>query len=196
MTDWSRLVEQLRGATYRFGVVEPGSSTYKVELDAALTDAEVERTERLFSFRFPPDLRAFLQTALPRSPHFPDWRSGDVARLRHWLDAPRRGILFDVENNDYWHPDWAARPCMAEAALSVAAAGIQAAPRMIPVFGHRMMPAEPYRSGNPVFSIHQTDIVCYGFDLADSLRREFSLAGREAWPDAIQPIPFWSGCAR
>jgi len=196
VTDWRALTEQLRGAPYHFGVMEPGSTTYQVEFDAGLTDAEVERTERQYQFRFPPDLRAFLQTALPKGVHFPDWRAGESARLRGWLDAPRRGILFDVEHSDYWHPDWGARPCMIEAALSVASEGVQAAPRLIPVFGHRMMPAEPHRSGNPVFSIHQTDIICCGFDLADYLRSEFRLAGREAWPDAIQPIPFWSGCAR
>lgn len=196
MTDWRGLIEQLRGVPYHFGVIEPGSATYHVEFDTGLTDAEVERTERQYQFRFPPDLRAFLQTALPRGAHFPDWRAGESARLRDWLDAPRRGILFDVEHNDYWHPDWAARPCMIEAALSVASEGVRAAPRLIPVFGHRMMPAEPRRSGNPVFSIHQADIICCGFDLADYLRREFRLPGRVGWPDAIQTIPFWSGCAR
>jgi hypothetical protein len=73
---------------------------------------------------------------------------------------------------------------------------VKAAPRLIPVFGNRMIPAEPHQAGNPVFSIHQADIICYGFDLADYLRREFSLEGREAWPDAIRPIRFWSACAQ
>jgi len=41
-----------------------------------------------------------------------------------------------------------------------------------------MMPAEPHQTENPVFSIHQADIICYGFDLADYLRREFNLEGR------------------
>src|SRR4051794_40981771 len=79
---WRNLITQLHG---------------KVELDSGLSDAEVERTEQQFDFRFPPDLRAFLQAALPRGAQFPDWRSGDAGRLRDWLDVPRRGILFDVE---------------------------------------------------------------------------------------------------
>ena len=62
--------------------------------------------------------------------------------------------------------------------MSVASEGVKAAPRLIPVFGHRMMPAEPHQTENPVFSIHQADIICYGFDLADYLRREFNLEGR------------------
>jgi hypothetical protein len=181
MTRWHALIAELLG---------------RVEFDPGLTDAEVERTQQQFDFVFPPDLRELLQVALPRGTQFPDWRSGDVARLRDWLDVPRRGILFDVEYNDYWHPDLNARPCMLEDALSVASEGVKAAPRLIPVFGHRMIPAEPHQAGNPVFSIHQADIICYGFDLADYLRREFSLEGREAWPDEIRPIRFWSACAQ
>jgi len=181
MTDWRSLTLQLRD---------------KVEFDSGLTDAEVERAQQQFEIRFPPDLREFLQIGLPRGPQFPDWRSGEQGRLRDWLDVPRRGILFDVEYNDYWHPDLNARPCMLEDALSVASEGVRAAPRLVPVFGHRMIPAEPHEAGNPVFSIHQADIICYGFDLADYLRREFRLEGREAWPDEIRRIRFWSACAQ
>jgi hypothetical protein len=42
-----------------------------IEFDAGLTDAEVARIEGQFAFRFPPDLREFLQTALPRGERFP-----------------------------------------------------------------------------------------------------------------------------
>ena len=163
-----------------------------VEFDPGLTDAEVERAQQRFEFQFPPDLRAFLQTALPRGPLFPDWRAGDDARLRDWLDGPRQGILFDVEENDFWHPDWNARPCMIEDALSVASEAVKSAPRMIPIFAHRMIPAEPHQPGNPVYSVHQTDIIYYGFDLADYLRHEFNLPDRAAWPAKIRPIRFWS----
>src|SRR3569833_2895834 len=105
MTDWRSLVTQLRG---------------RVDLDSGLTDAEVERAQQQFALRFPPDLREFLQTALPRGPQFPDWRSGEQGHLRDWLDFPRRSLLFEVEYNDYRHPDLNARPCMLEEALSVA----------------------------------------------------------------------------
>jgi hypothetical protein len=54
-----------------------------------------------------------------------------------------------------------------------------------------MMPDEPQGAGNPVFSVHQTDIIYYGFDLADYLRHEFNLPGREPWPSQIRTIRFW-----
>src|SRR4051812_5055604 len=96
---WKELVDQLRGTEYQFGLITSGTPVHRVEFDAGLTDAEVIAVQRRFGFQFPPDLREFLQTALPRGPRFPDWRSGDEAALREWLDLPRHGVAFDVEHN-------------------------------------------------------------------------------------------------
>ncbi len=63
---------------------------------------------------------------------------------------------------------------------------------MIPVFAHRMLPSEPHLEGNPVFSVHQTDIIYYGFDLDDYLRHEFRLPGRRPWPEHVRTIELWS----
>src|SRR5205807_1712912 len=151
----------------------------------------VTAVEARFGLRFPPDLRAFLQTALPRGPQFPDWRSGDEARLREWLDEPRQGILFDVEFNGFWLDEWGPVPGSFDEAKRVVSGLVAAAPRLIPVFSHRMLPDEPHLPGNPVLSVHQTDIIHYGFDLADYLRHEFHLPGRQPWPDVVRPIRFW-----
>jgi hypothetical protein len=147
--------------------------------------------EGRFGFRFPPDLREFLQTALPRGPQFPDWRSGDEAELRDWLDLPRQGVLFDVEHNEFWLEEWGPRPSSLGEALRVAGELVAAAPQLIPIYMHRMMPDEPHLPGNPVFSVHQTDIIHYGFDLADYLRNEFHLPGGEPCQEQVRPIRFW-----
>ena len=138
-----------------------------VAFDSGLTDAEVEAAETRYGFRFPPDLRAFLQAGLPRGDRFPDWRAGDEAGLRYWLDLPLRGVLFDIEQNGFWLEEWGPRPPSLSEAQRVAAELVVAAPRLIPVYSHRMMPAEPHLPGNPVFSVHQTDIIWYGVDLRD-----------------------------
>ncbi|HEV3416024.1 MAG TPA: hypothetical protein VG056_04405 [Pirellulales bacterium] len=162
-----------------------------IEFDAGLTDSEVTFAEARFDFRFPPDLRAFLQTALPQGDRFPNWRSGQELALRDWLDTPQHGIAFDIEHNSFWLEEWGPRPELLAAAKLAASKLVAAAPKLIPIFGHRMMPDEPHLPGNPVFSVHQTDIIYYGFDLADYLRREFDSPGREIWPEKVRPIRFW-----
>src|SRR5260221_13735890 len=93
---WNDIIQQLK----KHGVV----------FAAGLSDKEVERVEGLFGFSFPVDLRAFLQTALPRGERFPNWRAGRKAVLRDWLDLPRCGIIFDVQVNHFWLPEWGLQP--------------------------------------------------------------------------------------
>jgi hypothetical protein len=175
--NWIDIIGQMKGKGINFA--------------PALTDADVERIESTFSFRFPPDLRAFLQTAFPQGKWFPDWRSGSEADLCDWLDIPRKGALFDIEHNDFWLTEWGPRPESLSKALQCAETLLAAAPKLIPVYGHRMMPDEPNLEGNPVFSVHQTDIIYYGHDLADYLRHDFNLPMRRPWPDNLRPIRFW-----
>jgi hypothetical protein len=163
-----------------------------VEFDSGLTDQEVEDTEKKFSFRFPPDLRAFLQTALPTSTRFPNWRSVDETKLREMLDWPFHGCLFDVERNGFWLPEWGPRPKLLADAFRIATEKIAEAPKLIPIYSHRFIPEEPQEAGNPIFSIYQMDIIYYGFDLEDHLRHEFDLPDRKAWPAKVRPIAFWN----
>ena len=190
--NWTELVNELRGREYQFGVMTPATPVFHIQFDQGLSDEEVVRIERTYDFRFPPDLAAFLQTALPTGPRFPNWRSGDLAHLREWLSIPLEGILFDIEHNGFWMREWGNLPELIEDAKQIATNLINAAPRMIPIYGHRMIPDEPYEAGNPVFSIHQTDIIYYGCDLTDYLRAEFKLPGRKAWPTSLRDIPFWT----
>ncbi len=187
---WHELVEQLRQTGIRSTV--PGSKIQSVGVDAGLTDAEVAATESRFGFKFPPDLREFLQTALLRAPGFPDWRAGSEAELRDWFDLPRQGVLFDVECNGFWLEEWGPRPESVERALQKADELIAAAPRLIPVYIHRMIPDEPCEAGNPVFSVHQTDIIIYGTNLEEYLCAEFYLSPvNPPSPDPPRPIRFW-----
>ena len=182
---WIGLVEQLRSLPF-----DAQTGRRPVTFGPGLTDLEVFAVEKKFGFQFPPDLRSFLQTALPLGPRFPNWRSGDELELKDWLDLPRQGLRFDVEHNRFWLEEWGARPKSMDAALARLDELLATAPKLIPIYAHRMIPAEPNESGNPVFSVHQTDIIYYGFNLNDYLRAEFAI-DREPWPETLRPIRFW-----
>lgn len=184
-------IQQLTGIEVPPGRRRFARSLPSVEFEPGLSDSEVIAVEKMFGFRFPTDLRAFLQTALPRGEQFPNWRSGDAATLRDWQNIPRQGVLFDVERNGFWLSEWGPRPESLGQALRIASDLVSGAPKLIPIYGNRMMPDEPHSAGNPVFSVHQTDIIYYGFDLADYLRHEFDLPGREPWPEQVRAIRFW-----
>ena len=178
------------------------------EIGPGLTGAEFARIERDYGFEFADDHRAFLAAGLPlktpepyerRNP-WPDWRDGDPGDLRKMLDWPVEGALFDVQYDDLWHPSWGQRPADMSTALSAARRHLARAPKMIPVWGHRYLPAGRGTYGYPVLSIWQTDIIIYGTDLANYIASEFFRRPSviRDWtpppPDRTAPpmVPFWS----
>ncbi len=109
-------IEQLR----EFGII----------FEDGLSDAEIEAVENKFSFVFPPDLKMFLQMALPVSlpPNparthknpFPNWRFEDENQIRDRLNWPYEGMCFDIKNNNFWMDDWGVRPASDEEACAIA----------------------------------------------------------------------------
>jgi hypothetical protein len=180
--------------------------TGQCEIGPGLTGAELARIERDYDFEFADDHRAFLAAGLPLNPRkpkvgpggarpgpgWPDWRHGRRRDLRKMLNWPIEGALFDVKYNDRWHPSWSQRPARRSTAVSTARRHLARAPKMIPVYGHRYLPAGRGTCGHPVLSIYQTDIIIYGTDLA-----EYILSESHGWfisPDWTPPpmVPFWS----
>ena len=161
----------------------------RYEIGPGLTDAEFSRIEQVYEFEFADDHRAFLAAGLPlnsqppeegktwRKP-WPEWRDGDPDELRARLDRPVQGALFDVEYNALWHSTWGCRPDDPDEALEMARQHLLQVPKMIPIYGHRYLPAGRGIYGHPVLSIHQTDIIFYGTDLPDYIDQEFS---RSRW---------------
>lgn len=152
------------------------------EIGPGLTEGELTRIERDYDFEFADDHRAFLSAGLPlniptaqgetmRAP-WPDWRDGEPGDLHKQLDRPVSGVLFDVENNGVWLDSWGARPADTTQAVSIARGHLAQAPKMIPIYAHRYLPAGRGTYGNPVLSIYQTDIIFYGTDLADYINSD------------------------
>jgi hypothetical protein len=173
------------------GAGEGGSQ--QVSFEPGLSDAEFADVEARFKFAFPPELRTMLATALPVAQGFPNWRAGPEEELEAMLDWPGEGICFDVERNGFWLDAWGVRPMNSDDACDIAREHIADAPTLIPIYAHRYIPDEPAKEGNPVFSVHQSDIIHYGRDLADYLQREFFRKESDRAPVVgARRIRFWT----
>ncbi|WP_037605559.1 hypothetical protein [Streptacidiphilus rugosus] len=174
--------------------------------ERGLGDEEFERIEETYGFRFSDDHRAFLAAGLPVSSPpqegatwdqpWPDWRGADPDDLRHRLGWPVDGVLRSVQHG-YWHPSWGVRPVDGEAARSLAEQHLATVPQLVPLYGHRFLPAGRGTHGHPVFSVWGTDIIYYGEDLADYVSHEFG--DEHEHLDCWNPrgtVPFWPDFVR
>ncbi len=157
-------------------------------LRPGLSDSQLIQIEERFGFQFNPDHAALLRMAVPT---WVDWL-GDEREIRRALEWPVEGLLWHVEDGCYWHGSWGPRPDNTSDALAVARDQLSGAPLLVPVYGHRYIPAKPATSGSPVFSVMQSDIIYYGRDLADYFLREFSHHNRALRQEKITRAPFWS----
>lgn len=165
-----------------------------------LTASELRRAEEAYSIRFPPDLAELLRFALPTGRRWPDWRNTSDDAIRDALQWPLEGMLFDIEHNAFWLEEWGTRPEELSDAFAIARERVAAAPKLIPVPGHRYLPQEPLLEGNPVFSVYQTDVICYGRDLSEYFANEFSYYFRgpgseHRITEPVRTIEFWSALA-
>jgi hypothetical protein len=152
------------------------------------TQAELDSAQRRFGLEFPADLIALLREKRPANGH--DW-TNDV-EIRRALAWPFEGLLFDVEQNHLWWPEWGARPTSADACKEVLRSIVSRAPKLIPLIAHRYLPEEPREQGNPVFSVYQADVIYYGANLTDYFEREFLGFNHRPWSQPTKRIPFWS----
>ncbi|MET9224815.1 hypothetical protein [Lentzea sp. NPDC003310] len=174
------------------------------EIAPGLTDAEFAAIEAEHGFEFADDHRAFLAAGLPVNTPFepeegvihtwtqpwPEWRDGDPDQLRRRVDYPVVRILDEVRSGDHWNAIWGERPTSSDDAVALARRAMRDVPRLVPVYGHRFLPAGRGTSGFPVLSAWGTDIVIYGLDLADYVDQEFGNPVRDN-RFARKSIPFW-----
>jgi len=154
------------------------------------SQGELDGAQERFGLTFPPDLVDLLLQH--RIPGGWDW-SKDDDRIMKMLALPLDGILWDVENAGLWWPEWGSRPPTENERAEIVGRIVADAPKLIPLYGHRFIPEEPSERGNPIFSVHQSDIIYYGSDLTNYLIREFVNRRPSApMPDPIRRIRFWS----
>jgi hypothetical protein len=166
-------------------------------LEPGLSAAELAAAEAAYGVTFPPLWRAVLARVHPvdppgsrpgRPPSWPDWRQRDPDGLRHLVDGPVDGLLFDVDQNWFWWRAWGPRPASHAERLAVARDRLAGVPRLVPLHGHQYVGAT---DDSPVFSIVQADLWVPAVTLADvATGRDQSAVPDEEWP--LGTVPFWS----
>ena len=170
--------------------------------EPGLSEAELRGAEETFGLTFPPLLREVLALAHPvRRPVFPqpwmhrspssvpDWRLRDVERTRTLIGIPADGVLFDVEENDFWWNAWGPLPEAIPERMAVAKRELALVPRLIPLIGNLCVAAS---DDSPVFSLIQTRVGLFAVSLADVGDDEARTAAVQSatWP--VGTVPFWS----
>lgn len=138
-----------------------------------MSSSELEEIEVKLGFDLPSDFRhLFRNVQDPGGVLFP-WSHFSTELYDNTVARVWSGIEFDIQHNTVWLNRWGARPSDLDAAKSIAREDFKTWPKLLPISGHRFLPAAPSEPNNPVFSIVQTDIIYYGSNLADYLVREF-----------------------
>jgi hypothetical protein len=167
-------------------------------LEPGLSDEELSAAQSALAIEFPVLWTDVLRVVLPVDgdasqdkrawPDWPDWRLRNFEHVHLRVHAPIEGLLFDVENSDFWWQAWGPMPDSPTARLRVAHQRLAEVPRLVPIYGHQYVATA---SSSPVFSIVQADLWMPAITLADlPLGRDQEAVPMEDWP--IGGVPFWS----
>ncbi|MDR0840568.1 MAG: hypothetical protein LBN26_04180 [Christensenellaceae bacterium] len=166
-----------------------------IEFETGLSNQEISVAEELYDFSFPAEMKALFSVALPVTEGFYNWRNFEAAnilKIKTAFKMPLRGLLFDLRHNALWCDNWGMRPAENSEVVQIFMRYYKDAPRMIPIYSHRYMPSISNEKKSPVFSIMQSDIICYGTDLIEYLELEFGFKEYSDFDDAeIEHIKFW-----
>ena len=171
-----------------------------IKIDKGLTDEEFEKIEKFYSIKFPQVLRLLYKSFLPEFYNWRDFSEENVSKIKYALNAPIEGIKFDIIHNNFWLECFGEKTGNKENDLNKAVeymtnANEEEIPKLIPVYLHRYIPCFPDIIEVPVFSVHQTDIIYYGYNLEDYFEREFNknFSYKNENPDiGAKEVPFWS----
>ncbi len=159
-----------------------------------LSTEEIDKAEEIVGAPFPEDFILFLSHLEDPNGIFFDWKNVTQSTYADRIKWVLDGVVFDLENNSFWDSSLGEKPEAIPDQITTVKAAFSTWPKLAPIFEHRFLPIEPLRSGNPVLSIWQTDIINYGENLLDYLYREFNLDSRFQ-PDAstapAPSIPIW-----
>ena len=141
--------------------------------DGGMTAKQIASLESELTLPLPDDLKLLLRNVRESDTGRSPWASLDRTAYAAQMARVHEGIAFDVEHANVWLRQWGEQPHALSAALEIARDDFARWPKLFPLFGHRFLAVEPRLDDNPAFSVVQTDIVCYGANLAHYLLHEF-----------------------
>ena len=181
-----------------------GPLSEHIIFDKGLTWKEQHELEEFWGIHFPKSLMDFYACAFPAAEKnpvvypwnppsefslFPDWRDTspeNVTHIRGLLERPVKDLVHDLKRDSWMCKNWHG--------LTPEEVG-EAAPKLIPVYGHRYIPQSGVKP--PVFSVVGRDVVYFGSDLFEYLRREFLESPADKSPISSMPyIPVWGDIPR
>lgn len=164
-----------------------------------ISASEVKNIEDQLGFRMPEDFAYLLQNIQDPGGVLFNWSSFSKNKYDEMMEWVWQGVEFDIGHNCFWlEKRWGAPPEDISERLDIAKQDFKNWPKLLPVYGHRFLAAEPCLAGNPVFSIMQTDIIYYGANLAHYLMQEFVVGESHATnthQHNIRKIDVWSDVA-
>lgn len=165
-----------------------------VEFAPGLAPDEMEKIEKTYGIQFPKSLRIFLMEALPVSTGFYNWRDfqpTNVRRIKQVMDLPVKQIRECAQEVE-WNEEWGEEPDSGADREQVVRKRLECAPRLLPVYAHRYIPVME-SDDPPIISVHDTDVIYYGKNLADYFEVEFGKKKHgEIKALRMEQIPFWS----
>ena len=165
-----------------------------VEFYDGLTEDEIKIIEDFYRIKFPEELKVFYMDGLPISEGFYNWRDFDsqnTEMISERISRVRIDIADDIDSFD-WPESWGTRPENEEERLHLFISKLNEAAPLVPLYKHRYISSQ-YEQGNPVFSIHGTDIIYYGENLTQYFLIEFDFEKQSAVDcSKINKVDFWS----
>lgn len=156
-----------------------------------MTENEIAKAEKFYDIVFPKDLKKLLMNFIPVSTKFYNWNNyseENISKIKNALEWPYEGIIFDIENNNFWLEEFGECPKSKEEKIQIFKKYRNKIPKLIPIFSHRYVVSDKDKN-YPIISVYQTDIIYYGSNLLEYFENEFNHTHNIT---NIKEIPFWS----
>ena len=169
-----------------------------IQLNVGMTENEITKAEEFYGIEFPKDMKEMLMNFVPISNGFYNWNDysdENISRIKDMIEWPYEGIIYDIENNEFWLEEFGKCPKNIEDRIQmfkkyIAENEVQI-PKLIPINSHRYVISGKV-ADYPIISVYQTDIIYYGSNLLEYFENEFNHTYNITNIANIKRIPFWN----